>query len=353
MSVDDLLDRPPEHLVEALESRGLSRVCVVTEPGSGALTATHEVAEPIVELFRRDERDYRQHEAAFLAVGTRTRALLGAFVHTTIRGQGAGGLRNWRYETLEQFLRDGLRLSVGMTRKNALAGLWWGGGKGVIAAPPDLDLADEGARAGLYRDFGDLMTSIRGCYVTAEDVGTRPRDVGTVFTRTRFTTCIPEEVGGSGNPSPATAVGVVRAMEAALSFLGLGDLEGKRIALQGTGNVGSSMLDELLDRKVGSIVASEIDPGRVREQTERYADAPVEIRLAQRGDATILAEPCDVLAPNALGGSSDRRRSPPSRPGSCAGRPTTSSSTRTATPGCSRTAGSPSSPTSSPTGWAS
>ncbi len=237
----------------------------------------------------------------FLAVSSQG-DLFGAFLHRLARGQAQGGLRRWPYRDLEAFLRDGLRLARGMGRKNALAGLWWGGGKGLIARPPGADPPAGEARRALYREYGDFVSSLGGCYVTAEDAGTRPEDVAAVFERTRFTTCIPPERGGSGNPSAATARGVVCGMEAALEAEELGPLEGRCVAMQGLGNVGAAMVDALLAHGVARVVASEISWARCRELAERWRQAPVEVRHCHPEDPAVLCEPCDVLAPNALGG---------------------------------------------------
>ena len=235
-------------------------------------------------------------------MGPETGALFGVFVHSTVRGQGQGGLRNWPYDRLENFLRDGLRLSLGMSRKSGLAQLWWGGGKGVIARPSGESWRDPAWRRMLYREYGQFTTSLRGCYITAEDVGTKPDDMATVFETTRYATCVPAAVGGSGNPSGATALGVVSAMEAALDVTGLGAIEGKTVAIQGAGNVAGFMIEALLERGVGRVVASDINAERCEELRAQHADAPVEIRTVTRDDDGILAEPCDVLAPSALGG---------------------------------------------------
>jgi glutamate dehydrogenase/leucine dehydrogenase len=203
---------------------------------------------------------------------------------------------------MESLLKDGLRLSAGMTRKNALAGLWWGGGKGILVqGEPDDDLDPE-ARSLACREYGTFVSSLRGCYLTAEDVGTNPIDIADVFRTTRFVTCIAPEFGGSGNPSAMTAAGVVCAMEAALDFMGIGELAGKKIALQGTGNVGSAMIPLLLDRGVAGIIAADISPERRTALLDTYAGRPLDIRLIRPGDLNVLAEPCDVLAPAALGG---------------------------------------------------
>jgi glutamate dehydrogenase/leucine dehydrogenase len=297
-----LLDKSPDVLARELRAQAHGRGYLFYRPSTGCIETSHPLLAEIADLLRGGDRDYRHQQAIFLGVGAETGALFGAFLYRTLRGQAQGGLRRWRYASLEEWLRDGLRLSVAMARKNALAGLWWGGGKGVVADPSDGRARDPGFRRTLYREYGAFVSSLRGCYVTAEDVGTSPGDIAEVFRRTRFVTCIPPELGGSGNPSPATAAGVVCAMEAALEFLDAGGLEGKRIAMQGAGQVGAAMIETLLAKGVARVVVSEVSRDRCAGLRERFAGRPVEVRDAEPRDTAILAEPCDVLAPNALGG---------------------------------------------------
>ena len=287
----------PAALTDLIARIGGAGHVVLTEAGP---TASHDALQPIADFLASDTRDSYGHEGVYLAIGRRTGALLTAFVHWTDRGQAAGGLRHWRYDTIEALLRDGLRLSAGMTRKNAMAGLWWGGGKGIIAATEATH--DPLYRQAVYSDYGDFITTLRGVYVTAEDVGTTPPDMIHVYQRTRHVTCVPPEVGGSGNPSTATAAGVVCAMEGALAELGLGSLAGKKVAMQGAGNVAAFMMEELLARDVGAIIATDIDADRLAEVKARLNDDRVTLRCVDPSDVSIFAEPCDVLAPNALGG---------------------------------------------------
>ena len=294
-----LLAAPPETLVEHLNALG-GRGYVVTR--GGEIEASDPMLEPLAELLRTDERDYLGHEGIFLAVGPESGALFGAFVHRTNRGQGAGGLRHWPYANVEAFIRDGLRLSAGMTRKNALAGLWWGGGKGIICRRTDIDHQDPAYRAQVYAEYGDFVTSLRGVYITAEDAGTTPTDMRVVFSRTRHSTCVPADVGGSGNPSGPTARGVISAMEGCLEHMGLGSLEGKTIAMQGAGNVATFMMEGLVERGVAKIIATDINKERLAMLRDKFADAPVELRDSEPGDLSIFEEPCDIFAPNALGG---------------------------------------------------
>lgn len=292
-----LLSSSPSEVAALVRSVGGRAAVVRTENG---LEVSHPAFEELRSFIDTDPRDAYDHESAFLAAGRRTGALMAAFLHWTDRGQGAGGVRHWRYDTLESLVRDGLRLSCGMTRKNALAGLWWGGGKGIIAAT-DASRDPEWRRA-VYQDYGDFMTDLRGLYVTAEDVGTTPSDMRAVFERTRHVTCIPADLGGSGNPSHATARGVVCAQEGALAELGRGDLSGKRIVMQGAGNVATFMMEELLARGVASVLATDISEARLAAVRERIPDPRLTLRCDAPDSRAVFGEPCDLFAPNALGG---------------------------------------------------
>lgn len=294
------LDLTPDDFASELRAHG-GRAAFIRDVATDRMVASASWLSPIAEWLNSDTRDMKQHEAVLLAVAPTSGALFGAFVHATVRGQGAGGLRHWPYARVEDFLRDGLRLSLGMSRKNALAGLWWGGGKGIVVRREGADWRDPAYRRTLYREYGEFTTSLRGVYITAEDVGTTPPDMASVFETTRFVTCVPPVVGGSGNPSHPTARGVVCAMEAALDHLKAGSLAGKTIAMQGAGNVAGFMIDELVAKGCARIVATEISAERCAEVRARHGST-VEIRQVPAGDRTIFAEPCDVFAPNALGG---------------------------------------------------
>ncbi len=296
-----LLNMHPQEFVRFLHAEGIRRFHFVYDPGGGRMTASHPQLQPVADFILADQRDFMEHEGAFFQVSHEHDTLQGAFVHRTRRGQAAGGVRYWQYETMEDYLRDGLRLAKGMTRKNALAGLWWGGGKGVMAHNPEVDKYDHDIREDIYREFGELMTAIRGCYVTAEDVGTHVTDMANIFTRTRFTTCIPQGVGGSGNPSAPTARGVVAGMEAALAFLNDGTLEGKTVAVQGMGNVAAPMIRFLLEKKVAHVTACDINPALAEPIRQSFPDELVEPRIVAPDDLSIFAEQCDILSPCACG----------------------------------------------------
>lgn len=296
-------DLSPAALCDLLAREGIRRFFLVWDSDSERVIASHPRVEPLARLFEGDRRDFDRHEGVFVQIAPDTGVLQAVFVHRTCRGQGAGGVRFWRYNTVEELLRDGLRLARGMTHKNALAGLWWGGGKGVMARATG-GAEDPGARRRIYEEYGEMLTSLQGAYVTAEDVGTSVEDMSAVFSRTRFTTCIPPSLGGSGNPSTPTARGVVRGMEAALAHLGRGSLAGKTVAVQGLGHVGEPLIGFLRDKGVARVVGSDIDPARGDDLRRKFPAADgweLEVRTVERGDNSILAEPADIVAPCATG----------------------------------------------------
>jgi glutamate dehydrogenase/leucine dehydrogenase len=297
-----LLEKSPAELAAVLRTAGTRRAWLALDPSTGGLRASLPALAPVARAIEQDADAFAGHEAVFLELGGETGALLGAFIHRVERGQAQGGLRHWHYTSLTDYLRDGLRLARGMGRKAALADLWWGGGKGVIAREPAGRADDPGFRRAVYADYGRFVTSLRGAYITAEDAGTTPLDMAVIHEHTRFSTCLPESVGGSGNPSIITATGVVCAIEAALHHVRAGALAGKRIAMQGGGNVGASMIEDLLARDVARVVVAELCTEQRSNLLDRFEGQPVEVRPASPEDQSILAEPCDVLVPNALGG---------------------------------------------------
>jgi glutamate dehydrogenase (NAD(P)+) len=306
MTTDNLLAISPTEFVSWLKEQNIQRFHLALDQETGRMTASHPDLKPLADFVNADTRDFMGHEGLFFQISEKHDTLQGAFVHRTCRGQAAGGVRYWSYETLEDYLRDGMRLAKGMTRKNALAGLWWGGGKGVMAHNPHQKKTDPQLREDIYRDYGRLLSDLRGCYVTAEDVGTHVVDMANVFSTTRFTTCIPGNLGGSGNPSAPTARGVVSGMEAALEFAGLGTLDGKTVAVQGMGNVGAPLIGFLFEKGVARVVAADInqelaDNLRSGLQGHLKPNQALETRIVEVGNHDILAEECDIVAPCATG----------------------------------------------------
>jgi leucine dehydrogenase len=208
-------------------------------------------------------------------------------IHSTALGPAVGGTRYWSYKTEEEAITDGLRLARGMTYKNALAGLPFGGGKSII-----MRSGGKVDRERLFRAHGRMVNSLGGKYITAEDVGTSPEDMEYILKET-------SHVGGlqgrSGDPSPHTARGVFRAMQAAARFRwGSDDLRGKTVAIQGCGHVGYFLAGEL--KRVGArLIVTDVDAAKVKRAVDDHgavAVAAEEIYIADAG----------IFAPCALGG---------------------------------------------------
>lgn len=156
-------------------------------------------------------------------------------IHDTTLGPALGGTRMWNYKSEQEALKDVLRLSRGMTYKAAISGLNLGGGKAVIIGDPRTDKSEA-----LFRAFGRFVDGLGGRYITAEDVGMEVQNMEWVYSETKYVTGIPKSMGGSGNPSPVTGFGVYMGVKAcAKKAFGSDSLKGKRIALQGAGNVAS------------------------------------------------------------------------------------------------------------------
>jgi leucine dehydrogenase len=301
MTLHNLLYNSPQDFIAFLKKENILRFYFVYDSKRKIIRSSHKQLQPIADFIQNDKRDFMEHEGIFLQVSRKHDILQGAFIHRTCRGQAAGGVRYWNYNTIEDYLRDGMRLAVGMTMKNALAGLWWGGGKGVMAHNPLIDKNNPLIRAAIYQEFGELMSSIRGCYVTAEDVGTDVTDMANVFMRTRFTTCIPPRIGGSGNPSVPTARGVISGMEAALHFLDMGSLEGKIVAVQGMGHVATPLIQYLFEKNVKKVIACDINQHIVKEVREQLSGKNLEARTVSIDDLSIFENQCDILSPCATG----------------------------------------------------
>src|SRR3954466_3221248 len=179
-------------------------------------------------------------EATHVRTGERSGIPMVVTIHSTYLGRSLGGCRVGRYGELEAAVRDAERLSHAMTLKAAAAGLPLGGGKSVIALPQGESLEGERRHAAL-RDFADLLNEIDGRYVTAEDVGVGEADMAFLSQHTPFVVGRPAELGGSGDPSPFTAMGVEIAIRTALG----GDLAGRAISVAGLGHVGGALAERL------------------------------------------------------------------------------------------------------------
>lgn len=289
--------------IDFLKSHNIKRAYFVYDYDNNKVLTSHEALQPMADQLTTEFKDYDMHEGIFLHIGPESGTLQAAFVHNTNRGQAQGGTRFWSYNTLFDFFFDGIRLSRGMSFKNSMADIWWGGGKGVIAVPSNTDIHNKVIREKIFKDYGKLASSIQGAYITAEDVGVVTDDMDNIFSTTRYVTCIPTEKGGSGNPSYLTSVGVVRGMEGALAALGRGNLKGKTVAVQGTGNVARFLMDELEKKEIGKIIACDIFQSSINTAKETFKQySNIEYRLVEKGDDSILFENVDIVAPCATGG---------------------------------------------------
>lgn len=211
-------------------------------------------------------------------------------IHDTSLGPALGGVRMWPYHNEEEALRDVLRLSRGMTYKAAISGLNLGGGKAVIIGDSRTDKNE-----GLFRAFGRYVDSLGGRYITAEDVGMNVQNMEWIRMETNYVTGLPQTIGGSGNPSPVTAYGVYKGMKAcAQKAYGSDSLEGKKVSIQGAGNV-STFLAERLHKEGAEIYVCDIYEDKVNA-------------LAEKVDATVVDTEdiydldVDIFSPCALGG---------------------------------------------------
>ena len=162
-------------------------------------------------------------------------------IHSTVRGPAFGGCRLWMYDDDQKALADAKRLAEGMSYKNALAELPFGGGKAVIIRPPTIS-----DRAQLFRAFGRAVARLRGSYITAEDVGTTPDDMKAVRAETKYVSGIPRADGFGGDPSRFTALGVFLSIQTAVgAILRRDSLKGVKVAVQGAGAVGTQLCSEL------------------------------------------------------------------------------------------------------------
>jgi leucine dehydrogenase len=219
-------------------------------------------------------------------------------VHSTALGPSLGGIRFWRYASERDAVVDVLRLSEAMSLKAAAAGLHQGGGKAVVLwDEPDAPRSDA-----LLQAMGRAIDELGGRYIAAEDVGATPHDMQVIASETPWVTGI-EGPGGSGDPSPMTAYGLVCAMGAVLEELdGRPTLAGKRIVVDGVGHVGSH-LARLLAEAGARVAIADVNPERV-DVLMREIDAeelPIE---------RVLEETCDILAPCALGAALNEKTIP-------------------------------------------
>jgi leucine dehydrogenase len=218
---------------------------------------------------------------------TQLRAIVA--IHDSRLGPALGGCRFIEYDSDDAAITDALRLARGMTYKAALAGLAHGGGKSVIVKPKrHFD------RVALFSAFGRFIEDLRGHYITAEDSGTGLEDMEIIRTQTKNVTGIDPSHGGSGDPSPFTALGVRRGIEACVKFkLGKSDLKDVHVAVQGVGHVGYHLCKEL-HAQGAKLTVADVDKLKSERAKREFGASITTI------DEVANVE-CDVFAPCALG----------------------------------------------------
>ncbi len=211
-------------------------------------------------------------------------------IHNTKLGPALGGTRIAPYKTGQDALSDVMRLSKAMTYKTALAGLYYGGGKGIIIADPATEKNEV-----LLRAYGRFVNTLGGRFITGEDVGSTEYDMLAIRRETSYVVGLPEEYGGGGNVSNPTAYGLWKGIKAAAAYVFDDDsLKGRRIAVQGVGNVGS-VLCGYLQKEEAEVYISDID----EEKARRVADE-TGARIVANDEICFLD--VDIFAPCALGG---------------------------------------------------
>ena len=210
-------------------------------------------------------------------------------IHNTTLGPALGGTRMWNYATEQEALTDVLRLSRGMTYKAAISGLNLGGGKAVIIGDAKTMKSEA-----LMRRFGKFVQSLGGKYYTAEDVNMKTSDMEYISNETKFVTGLPEAMGGGGDPSPVTAYGVYMGMKAtAKKVYGSDSLAGKRVGVQGIGQVGMHLVEYLV-KENAKVFITDINEEKVESVAAKFGVIPVP-------QNEIYSLDMDIYAPCALG----------------------------------------------------
>jgi leucine dehydrogenase len=219
-------------------------------------------------------------------------------IHSTVLGPALGGLRMWPYKSEQEALNDVLRLSRGMSYKNAVAGLNIGGGKAVIIGDPNTDKSEA-----LFRAFGKFVDSLGGRYITAEDVGIDVNDMEYVLKETEFATGVHQVHGGSGDPSPFTAYGTIQGLMASLNVVyGNEEIGERSFAVQGLGHVGMEYL-KLLRERGAKVYVTDINKALVDQAVNEFGAIAVGLDEIYDTDA-------DVYSPCALGGTVNEKTLP-------------------------------------------
>ena len=238
------------------------------------------------------------HEDIIFCSDSKTKLKAIIAVHSTELGPGLGGCRMWNYKNDIAAIKDVLRLSRGMTYKASITGLNLGGGKAVIIGDSSKDKTEQ-----MMESFGEFVDSFDGKYITAEDVGMTTGDMEIIKRKTNHVVGTPKSMGGSGDPSVVTAYGVYMGMKGSAKYLWNNDnLRGKKIFIQGIGNVGRNLI-EYLQKEDAIILINDINKEKVEEINKKY-------NVSVLNDLDMFSEKIDIYSPCALGATLNNKSIP-------------------------------------------
>jgi isoleucyl-tRNA synthetase len=334
VAVDPSPEMRPADLARYLKQRDIRKLAILNEEGTCRAYALHSPSQQVIEMaelkpfadYVNASVDFRDHAALLLGLGEHSDVLFGIGIHHLKYGTPLGGTREFAYPRVRDMLDNMLRLSWGMSVKNAVAELPHGGGKSIIdTCGWDLKVHREFRRE-VYRDFGQFTATLFGRYICAEDVGNTTADTREMLSACRHVMCLSQGVGGSGNPSRFTALAAWAAAKAGWKFLtGAASFKGLTIALQGAGNVARNIVPILIeaDPDIGKILVADRDPEQIQAirnlllkqgrehllevlsskdpaDKSQFTQSYVE-REDEAGRGYILYAPSDVLIPVAVG----------------------------------------------------
>ncbi len=236
-----------------------------------------------------EAEDFDNHEVVHFVNDKKTGLKAIIALHSTHLGPAGGGIRMQPYEDSSAALKDVLRLSKGMSYKNALAGIELGGGKSVIIGNPKTDKSPE-----LFHAFGQAIADLGGKYIAAEDVGTTLKDMEYISQKTKYVFGRDPKDGFGGDPSPMTAYGVFLSLKESVKHkLGATDLKGIKVAVQGAGAVGKNLIKQLTEAGA-KVCFTDVDVDRIAAVQNEFGAEFVELD-------NIISADVDVFAPCALG----------------------------------------------------
>ena len=236
-----------------------------------------------------DYMNIKKHEKVIFCSDEETQLKAIIAIHNTNLGPALGGTRMWNYKNISEATKDVLRLSRGMTYKAAITGLNLGGGKAVIIGDSKNKTND------MMRAFGKFVESQKGLYITAEDVGMTTHDMEMIYKETNHVVGKPIELGGSGDPSVVTAYGVLMGIKGSAFYKwGSDNLRGKKILIQGIGNVGQNLI-QLLSKEDADIYINDVNQEKLKLTQKKFS-----VNIIREN---IYSADIDVYAPCALGGT--------------------------------------------------